>query len=103
MSAYEIIWEFTVTRKNRAAFEAAYKSSGSWAELFGKADGYIETKLLRDLERDETYLTIDRWSSEEAFLKFRRDFAVEYQSLDRELEGLSERERRVGVFARVGD
>lgn len=102
MSSYEIIWEFTVASEQRAAFEAAYGSPGPWADLFGKAEGFLETRLLRDLERDGNYLTIDRWSSEAAFMAFKRDFAAAYDRLDRELEGTSENERRLGVYAMVG-
>lgn len=101
MSAYEIIWEFTVTTGQRPAFEAAYGSTGPWAELFSKAAGYIETKVLRDLERDGIYLTIDRWASEVAFMDFKRDCEVAYDRLDRQCKGLSERERRVGAFTMV--
>lgn len=103
MSSYEIIWEFTVTNEQRAAFEAAYGSPGPWAELFGKAEGFLETRLLRDLERDGIYLTIDRWSSQEAFLAFKRDFAEDYARLDRELEGTSENERRIAACVMVAN
>ena len=103
MSTYEIIWEFTVASEQRAAFETAYRSTSAWADLFSKAAGYIETTLLRDLERPGVYLTIDRWSSKEAFLDFKRDFAVAYDRLDQELEGTSQCERRIGVYASVNE
>lgn len=101
MPTYEIVWEFTVPSAQRAAFEHAYGPAGPWADLFGRAEGHIETRLLRDLERHGIYTTIDRWSSKQAFMDFKRDFAVEYDRLDRELEGTSENERRIGVYATV--
>ena len=103
MPGHEIVWAFTVASEQRAAFEAAYGTAGPWADLFRRAAGFIETRLLCDLDCPGHYLTIDRWSSKEAFLAFERDFSVAYARLDRELEGTSESERRVGVFAVVGE
>ena len=89
-----ILWEFTVPGHNRDAFERAYGPSGAWAVLFGKANGYKGTELLRG----ETYVTIDRWQTESHFEQFRQQFAGEYAALDKALEGLSSEERRIGGF-----
>jgi hypothetical protein len=58
---YVIVWEFVVRSERVDAFVAAYKSDGSWAQLFAQADGYIGTELLSASDRDHMkYVTIDR-------------------------------------------
>jgi heme-degrading monooxygenase HmoA len=47
------------------------------------------------------YLTIDRWTSEEAFHQFKKQFAKEYGEIDAQCEALTENERLVGIFQRV--
>lgn len=76
----------------------AYGSDGPWAQLFRRAPGFIETRLLHDMEDAGRYLTVDRWASHEAFEAFRRDFAADYSTLDRQLEGLASLETRLGAF-----
>ena len=60
---YTILWEFLVPPRRRAEFEQAYAADGPWAELFGRADGFAGTQLLRCTEQDGRYLTVDRWRS----------------------------------------
>ena len=60
-------------RREVPAFEAAYGPEGSWAKLFSTSTEYLGTELLRDAYISGTYLTIDRWGSEEAFRAFRKD------------------------------
>ena len=45
-----------------------------------------------------SYLTIDRWTSEEAFRAFRKDHDSEYEVLDRQCDALTGRETRVGAY-----
>lgn len=96
----EIVWEFRAQPERIAAFEAAYGPEGIWAKLFRTAEGFIETLLLKDGEVAGRYLTVDRWTSAEAFEAFRRDRKQDYERLDRELEGLCAEERRIGAFTR---
>lgn len=96
--SYAIVWEFLVPEAQRAAFEAAYGPDGPWAQLFRRAPGFFEVKLLRSPESAGRYLTIDRWESAVAFENFKSRFANEYQALDRQLEGLASSEVRIGAF-----
>ncbi len=96
-----IVWEFVVPTANRARFEATYGPDGDWARLFRHAADFLGTELLRDRERDGVYLTIDRWTSAEAFDSFKHDFGADYRRLDAALEGLASCETRVGLFERV--
>ncbi len=45
---FEIVWEYEVRPEKVAAFEVLYGPEGDWAYLFSRADGYVETRLLRD-------------------------------------------------------
>ncbi|HWG22464.1 MAG TPA: antibiotic biosynthesis monooxygenase [Terracidiphilus sp.] len=93
-----VVWQFEVTEQNVAAFEAAYGPDGSWARLFRSSPHYRGTELLRDAYVPFTYLTIDRWASEEAFRAFRREHDADYETLDRACDALTSRETRIGAY-----
>jgi heme-degrading monooxygenase HmoA len=97
---YVILWEFVVPSQVVDAFVAAYKSDGAWAKLFAQAEGYLGTELLSSPETDQerTFVTIDRWKTAEDFTRFHEQFGAEYRALDTQLEGLTVRERKVGMF-----
>jgi heme-degrading monooxygenase HmoA len=95
---YVILWEFRVPAERRAAFESAYGPDGAWGRLFAQAAGFLGLDLLRCGEQAGRYVTIDRWQSRDDFDAFKRDFAAPYAALDRELEGLSGVETRLGAF-----
>lgn len=94
-----VVWQFEVEEKNVAAFEAAYGPDGAWAQLFRSSPEYRGTELLRDAYVPGGYLTIDRWTSEDAFRAFRREHDAEYEKLDRNCDTLTAREARVGAYA----
>ncbi|WP_426270505.1 antibiotic biosynthesis monooxygenase family protein [Dyella kyungheensis] len=96
--SYAIVWEFLVPEDQTASFEAAYGPDGPWSQLFARAPGFLEVRLLRSHDRAGRYLTIDRWQSVNAFENFKRHFAKEYQELDRQLEGLASSEVPLGAF-----
>jgi heme-degrading monooxygenase HmoA len=97
---YVILWEFVVPPEKVDAFIAAYKDDGAWAKLFAQAEGYVGTELLCSTEagQEPTFLTIDHWKSAEDFTRFHKQFGSEYRALDTQLEGLTVRERELGVF-----
>ena len=80
-----------------AAFIAAYKDDGAWAKLFAQAEGYVGTELLCSTD-GARYITIDRWQHAEEFARFQEQFGDKYKALDTELEGLTVRERKLGMF-----
>ncbi len=96
-----IIWEFTVPAERRAEFEGTYNSTGAWAELFAKTDGYGGTVLLRDPTTPGRYLTVDRWRRVEDFDRFKHQFAAEYNALDLQCEALTSHECLIGRFEEV--
>jgi heme-degrading monooxygenase HmoA len=95
---FVVVWQFEVAEEKIAAFEAAYGAEGAWAKLFGSSPEYRGTELLRDAYIPGGYLTIDRWTSEEAFRAFRKEHDAEYEVLDRTCDALTSSERRVGAF-----
>ena len=93
---YVIIWQFDVEPAQVAEFERVYGPSGSWAAFFGRSADYRGTRLFRDVAVPYRYLTFDHWTSKEAFQKFERENAAEYQSLDAGAAPLNIRERATG-------
>ena len=66
-----------------AEFERIYGQDGQWAELFRRSSEYLGTELVRDVGRSGKYLTIDRWTSREAFQRFKQQYGMEYAELDK--------------------
>src|SRR5947209_7277090 len=95
---FVVVWQFEVGEENKDQFEAAYGAGGAWAQLFRSSAEYRGTELLRDAYGPLTYLTIDRWTSEDAFRAFRKEHDSEYEKLDRECDSLTGRETRIGAF-----
>jgi heme-degrading monooxygenase HmoA len=93
-----VIWQFEIAEVNIAAFEAAYSPKGAWARLFAASPEYHGTELLRDAYIPGSYLTLDRWTSEEAFRAFRKEHDSEYEALDRACDPLTSSETRIGAF-----
>src|SRR5215472_3020837 len=69
---YVVIWEFRVQPGMEADFERAYGSEGRWAQLFRTGDGFSGTELHRDVSVPGRYVTLDFWSSGEAYQRFRQ-------------------------------
>ena len=95
---FVVVWQFEIAEENVAAFEAAYGPEGAWAQLFRTSPDYKGTELLRDAYVPGAYLTIDRWTAEEAFRTFRKVHDSEYEVLDRQCDALTSRETRVGAY-----
>ena len=95
---FVVVWQFEIAEEKVAAFEAAYGPEGAWAQLFRNSPNYLGTELLRDSYIPFTYLTIDRWASEDDFRAFRKDHDTEYEVLDRASDSLTSRETRIGAY-----
>ena len=79
-------------------FEKVYGADGAWAKLFARDAAYRETRLVRDVERERVYLTLDFWETREAYEKFKEMHAEEYDRMDRECEGMTLQEKVIGEF-----
>ncbi len=98
VTVYVVLWRFRPRVGQESEFERAYSSSGEWAQLFRRGDGYLGTELLRRSDDSREYLTIDRWASRAAYEAFRARWSSEYQQLDHRLEELTEEETLLGAF-----
>ena len=95
------LWAYRVSPETSDEFRDLYGPDGLWANLFRRAPGYVETRLLRDRSDSNRFVTIDHWESEEAFLSFRASFAEEFDHLDRLGERLTIEETNLGEFDRL--
>lgn len=98
MATYTHLWEFIVEPDRIPEFERHYGPEGSWARLFRRAPGYIQTMLLRGSTDPRRFVTIDRWESAEAYRAFRADFSQEYAELDDRCKRLTAGETCIGSF-----
>ncbi len=98
---YLVVWEFRVKAEMQSRFELAYSPAGVWAQLFKGGEGFVRTELSRDLRIGGRYLTLDFWTSREAYEEFRRRHAERYRAIDEECEALTESEREIGSFEPV--
>jgi len=90
------LWRFAVSPEAEQRFVEAYKSDGSWAQLFGRASGFIRTELWR--EGEGVYLTADHWLSVGDFEHFQAEWGDAYRQLDAALEGIAGIETFLGAF-----
>ncbi len=96
------IWEFRVGLEERSKFEEVYGPEGRWARFFRFGSGFLGTRLLRDAEEPSRYLTVDMWTSQPDYDEFLKQREAEYKQIDRECEGLTETESKIGWFEEVG-
>jgi heme-degrading monooxygenase HmoA len=97
-STFVILWKFRPKEGRESEFERAYGENGEWVRFFKKGKGYIKTEFYQDANGE--YLTLDEWTSKEAYDKFRSSFLNEYQQLDRKFEALTAAETHIGSFVR---
>lgn len=93
-----IIWEFRVRPGKEAEFENHYSDQGTWAKFFRQDPGYHGTQLVRDAADPHRYVTIDAWDDESAYGAFRVTYREQYNAIDKQMEALTESEKRIGVF-----
>ncbi|GAB3347614.1 antibiotic biosynthesis monooxygenase family protein [Lysobacter tyrosinilyticus] len=92
------IWEYEARAGCEAAFEALYGSDGEWVALFREYDGYVGTELLRDVGHSNRFVTIDRWSSADAYAAFLTAAKPRYAQIDARGDALTLSERCLGRF-----
>ena len=98
-----VLWEFDVKRGSEERFESVYGPDGDWAQMFRRDPAYVRTLLLRDPNRERTYVTCDFWETREAYKAFLLANSAAYDALDKVCEGLTLAERKIGAFERLTD
>jgi heme-degrading monooxygenase HmoA len=89
------LWEFEVKPGSEEKFEEVYGADGAWAKLFSRDGAYRGTRLVKDVARERVYLTLDFWETREAYERFKKENAAEYERIDKECEGMTVRENRL--------
>ena len=92
---FVIVWLYRVSPGREDEFRTAYGPAGPWVRLFALQTGYLGTELVITADVG-TYLSIDRWDSEESFRQFMQSHEEEYQALDRSMDDLTLVEQHVG-------
>jgi heme-degrading monooxygenase HmoA len=98
---YVILWQYAVKPDCIVAFESAYGPRGDWVVFFSHGQGYLGTQLLHDTTNPTRYVTLDLWSSEEDYQRFREHNQQEYSRIDKRYESLTEQETYLGSFTRI--
>jgi len=93
-----VVWEFRVREGMEPEFERRYSSTGAWARLFSRGEGYEGTELMKDAAAPRRYVVIDTWRDAACLARFKQDCAAEYARLDAECESLTEAEVLIGAF-----
>jgi heme-degrading monooxygenase HmoA len=92
------LWQYRVRPGKADEFRTVYGPTGAWAGLFGRVGGYLGTELLQSATEPDTYVTLDRWESAEAWAAFLRAYSEEYAELDLRCDSLTADEIEVGGF-----
>ncbi|HEV2522216.1 MAG TPA: antibiotic biosynthesis monooxygenase [Candidatus Acidoferrales bacterium] len=100
---YCYVWSFVVRPEHIREFEDAYGPEGGWARFFRNDPEYIRTHLLCDREKPARYVTVDFWSSYEAWASFRKRFASQFEALDKTFEQITIEEEQIGSFNVLGE
>jgi hypothetical protein len=95
---FTYIWRYRVKADRRSEFLDAYRPGGEWTALFARDASYVDTKLMRDADCPDRYLTIDTWLSRSDCDAFRDRHAKEFDDLDRKCESFTEHEELIGNF-----
>lgn len=91
------VWQYEVVEGREAEFERVYGADGGWARVFALSDGYLGTELFRSISRPRGYLTVDRFTSPEAFGELLERHAASYAELDGRAEALTVDEREIAT------
>jgi len=92
------LWEFEVKPGCEKRFQKAYGPEGDWAKLFRNDSNRQETRLLHDPEHPAMFLTLDFWTSRQAYESSMAEHAAQYKRLDAAGKKLTRRERSIGWF-----
>ena len=76
------IWQYDVAEDRERDFERIYAANGDWATLFAGSDGYLGTELYRCIGTAGRYITVDRFSSAEAWHRLLATHGPRYVELD---------------------
>ena len=91
-----VVWRFTTG--DPSAFQEYYGPEGTWAQFFRRSGEYLRTDLLQS---SDGYLTLDWWTSLDAYNIFREQYAEEYAQVDAASAAVTTFEEKLGEFVRL--
>lgn len=91
------VWQYDVAEGLEADFERVYGSDGDWARLFAASGGYLGTELFRCVGEPGRYLTVDRFTSSNAWRQFLTEHGPTYAELDHQVAGLTLHEEELAT------
>ena len=92
------LWEFEVKPGCEERFQSVYGGDGEWVQLFRGDPSFIQTRLLKDPRAENKFVTVDFWTSREAYESFKKLNHEVYAEIDQRCESLTESERCLGNF-----
>ena len=84
-----------MSAEHAGAFVSSYAANGAWSQLFARGDGYVDSRLYRDVDDARRFITVDRWRDLDSWQRFLDRWSPEYEALDRRLDKLTMTERLV--------
>jgi heme-degrading monooxygenase HmoA len=94
----ELIWEFTVKDKTYGQFELVFGPGGEWGNLFKACGGFRGATILRDMKKQERYLLVEVWDSEDQRNASLEENETQYDTLKATLSQFSESMTEIGLF-----
>jgi heme-degrading monooxygenase HmoA len=91
------IWQYEVAAGRERDFERIYGAGGEWDILFAASDGYLGTELYRCIGTSGRYITVDRFSSAEAWHRLLDQQGHRYVELDRLAGATTSSERELAA------
>ncbi len=89
------VWRYQVPDQVRAEFEREYGPAGSWALLFARSAGFVDTSLYVEVTSPGSYLTVDRFASDEDWDRFLDENRTAYSELGTRLEHLTSAQEEI--------
>ena len=76
-----VIWEYKIKPGSEEEFEKSYGKHGEWVKFFSSSKDYLGTELIKATDVSRSYITIDRWTSEEAYINYLEKYDVNLRIL----------------------
>jgi len=95
---YLYLWRYRVRPECQAEFIDTYGPAGGWVRLFRSDPAYLGTRLLRDTNEPDCFLTIDCWESECLCAAFRERNRAAFDALDLASARLTSEETYMGAI-----
>ncbi|SMD32567.1 hypothetical protein SAMN04488029_0915 [Reichenbachiella faecimaris] len=92
---YRVIWRYRVESERIKDFLKVYDSKGDWVQLFSKSPDYVKTELFCETETNQMFITIDYWTSKEAYQEFYKKHKKEVDLIDALGDNMTSLEERV--------